>query len=264
MSKMVALSKDGAADILRRLSTGEARFKELSMVVANTRTLSRRLKELQADGLILKAEAQYSITEEGFDTIFKIAEFEGKTKLKWADDKELGKIRARWMRISLNRLIEVFLEEFGDELISIVLYGSAVKDTFQLGRSDIDLLYILEDDATNIWQREEDAFKRFQVTWEYRTCDYWLKTQGFYGYPEVTIALLQKRYARDYQPTYIDMVLHRVVLYDREEFFQKLMKKLQEVLKDLGTMRVEYADGAYCWFLKPDMAPGELIEIGLE
>lgn len=49
------------------------------------------------------------------------------------------------------------------------------KDTFQPSRSDIDLLYILEDNATNVWQREEKVFKRFQVTWEYKASDDLLK-----------------------------------------------------------------------------------------
>lgn len=36
-----ALSTDGAIPILRQLSTGEAKFKELNSVVVNTRTLTR-------------------------------------------------------------------------------------------------------------------------------------------------------------------------------------------------------------------------------
>lgn len=258
-----SLSKEGAIDILRRLSTGEAKFKELNKVVANTRTLTRRLKELQTEGLIQKAEARYKITNEGFDTVFKIAEFKQKTKQRWIHDEEFTNIKYRWMKISLRRLVNLFVKEFGDELISIILYGSATKNTFKPGRSDIDMLYILEDNATNIWQREEKAFKRFQVTWEYKACDHLQKTQGFYGYPEITTTSLHKSYAKTFQPTYLDMLLNRAALYDKEEFFQKLMRKLQETLKILGTIRVEHADGTYCWLLKPDMTPGEPIEINL-
>ncbi|MDI6904579.1 MAG: winged helix-turn-helix transcriptional regulator [Candidatus Bathyarchaeia archaeon] len=258
-----ALSKEGAIDILRRLSTGEAKFNELNKVVANTRTLTRRLKELQTEGLIQKVEARYKITNEGFDTVFKIAELKKKTKQRWIHDEDFTKIRYRWMRISLRRLVNLFVKEFGDELISFVLYGSATKKTFQPGRSDIDMLYILEDDATNIWRREENLFKRFQVTWEYKASDHLLKTHGFYGYPEVTTTSLHKSHAETFQLTYLDMLLHRAVLYDKEGFFQKLMKKLQETLKILGTIRVEHADGTYCWILKPDVTPGEPIEINL-
>lgn len=263
MLKLDVLSRDGAIDVLRRLCTGEARFKELNEAVTNTRTLARRLKELAAEGLILKAGAHYKITGEGCDTALKIAEFEGKAGYKRVNHEELVKIRFGWMRISLVRLTELFCKEFGDELISIVLYGSAVKGSFQLGRSDIDLFYVVEDDSKNVWQREEIVFKAFQSTWEYRACDYWLKAQGFYGYPEVTAASLQKSNAKKFQPVYLDMLSHRAVLYDVEEFFQNLMEKLREALKALGTIRIERPNGEYFWFLKPDIAPGESIEISL-
>ena len=263
MIKLDVLARDGALDVLLRLCIGEARFKELNEVVANTRTLTRRLKDLVAEGLIQKAGDHYKITREGFDTTLKIAEFEGKAEQKWVNHEEFVKIRYGWMRISLRRLTELFHSEFGDELISIVLYGSAVKGSFQLGGSDVDLLYVLEDDSRNVWQREGSVFKGFQSTWEYRACDYWLKMLGTYGYPEVTTASLQKSYAKKFQPVYLDMLSHRAVLYDREAFFQRLMEKLEGALKDLGTTRIEYSDGTYAWFLKPDIAPGEPIEINL-
>lgn len=257
------LSREGTTDVLRRLCTGEARFKELNEAVTNTRTLTRRLKDLAEEGLIKKAGARYMITSEGFDTALKVAELDGKARHMWVNHEELVKIRFEWMRISLMRLTELFCKEFGDELISIVLYGSAAKGSFQLGRSDIDLFYVVEDGSKNVWQREESVFKDFQSTWEYKACDYWLRAQGFYGYPEATTASLQKSYAKTFQPVYLDMLSHRAVLYDAEGFFQSLMKKLEEALKALGTIRIEHSDGTYLWFLKPDIAPGELIEISL-
>jgi len=263
MSKLDVLSRDGAADVLLRLCTGEAKFKELNEAVTNTRTLTKRLKELTAEGLIQKAGACYMITSEGSDTALKVAEFERKSGCKRVNQEELARIRYGWMRISLMRLTELFHKEFGDKLISVVLYGSAVKGFFQLGRSDIDLFYIVKDDSRNVWQIEEVVFKGFQSTWEYRACDYWLKGQGFYGYPEVTAASLQKSNAKKFQPVYLDMLSHRAVLYDVEAFFQNLMEKLREALEALGTIRIERPNGEYFWFLKPDIAPGESIEISL-
>jgi len=264
MLKLDVLARDGVIEVLRKLCLGEARFKELNEVVSNTRTLTMRLKELSAEGLIQKAGAQYKITNEGFDTTTKIAEFEGKTKQKWINHEGFTKVRYGWLRVSLTRLTQLFHKEFENELISIVLYGSAVKDSFQLGRSDVDLLYILEDDSRNVWQREESVFKDFQYTWEYRACNYWLKMLGLYGYPEATTASLLKSHAKTFQPIYLDILSHRAVLYDKEGFFQKLMKKLEEALKALGTIRIEHPDRTYGWLLKPDITPGESIEINLE
>jgi hypothetical protein len=62
---------------------------------------------------------------------------------------------------------------------------------------------------------------------------------------------------------YLDMLRHRAVPFDREEFFQKLMIRLKEALGALGTVRIEYSDGAYCWVLKPHVTFGEQIRIDL-
>lgn len=257
------LGRRGAIDVLRRLCIGEARFKELNEAIANTRTLSKRLKELAVEGLIQRGGGGYKITDEGFDSVLKISELEERAKPSQADYEELLKIRYGWMRISLIRLVELFHKEFGDELISIVLYGSILKSSFQPDRSDVDLLYVLQDGSRDAWQREGGVFKRFQSTWKYRAYDYWLKTRGFYGYPGVSAVSLMKSYAKRFQPVYLDMLSYRAVLYDREGFFQELMRKLGEALRALGTIRVEYPDGTYGWLLKPDIAPGESIEIDL-
>jgi len=263
MSTVDLLSRDGAIEVLHRLCLGEARFKELNETVRNTRTLTRRLSELAAEGLIQKVGVHYKITGLGFDIAIRIAELEGKGGGKWVDQEELAKIMYGWMRTSLSRLTRLFHEEFRDELVSLVLYGSAAKGSFRLGRSDIDLIYILEDDSEGIWQREERVFKRFRSAWEYKASDYWLRTQGFYGYPEVTTASLHKAQAQAFQPIYLDMLSHRAILYDREGLFFGLMEKLREALVALGTVRVEHLDGTYMWFLKPDIAPGEIVEIDL-
>jgi len=257
------LSREGAADVLRRLSMGEARFKELNETVTNTRTLTRRLRELCAEGEIQKNEGRYRITGEGFEAALRIAELEEKVKRRGVNCEEFVKMRNGWIRASLRRLTELFVHEFGNELVSLVLYGSVVKDTFQLGGSDIDLLYVLEDCARNAWQREGRVFRCFRSTWEYRTCDYWLRVRGFCGYPEVTTASLRKSDAESFQSTYLDMLRHRAVLFDREEFFQKLMIRLKEALGALGTFRIEYSDGTYCWILKPHVTFGEQIRIDL-
>lgn len=263
MNGLNILSAEGAMLILRQLSTGESKFKDLNEVVKNTRTLTKRLKELQAVGLLQKVGAHYRITDEGFDLLIQALDVGWKSKVRGTNEGEFAKIRYGWMEVSLRRLVELFFEVFGEQLISVVLYGSLVKDAFEVGRSDVDLLYIIEDGAGNVWKWEEEVFKRFKLSWEYRACDYWLKMRGFYGYPEVTVAGLRRSYAQVFQPMYLDMLLHRAVLYDKEGFFERLLQKLQKELRGLGAVRVEYADGAWCWVLKRDLAPGELITIDL-
>lgn len=263
--KLDLLARDGAVEVLRQLCTGEARFKELNRLVPNIRTLSRRLKELQKEELIQRAGIHYRITERGFGAALKIAELERETDRGGVhpDPEEIAKVRCGWLRISLERLTELFLGEFDETLVSLILYGSAVKASFHPGRSDIDLLYVVEDGAGDPWPREGKVFRDFQSTWEYKACDHYFKTRGFHGYPEVTAISLERNHAKRFQPIYLDMLSHRAVLYDKDGFFQDLMEKLEKELKTIGTIRIEHPDGTYGWLLKPDITPGELIEINL-
>ena len=59
------LSKDGASNILRKPSIGEARLMDLHRRASNIRTLARRLKELTGVCLIQKSITGHEITNEG-------------------------------------------------------------------------------------------------------------------------------------------------------------------------------------------------------
>lgn len=259
-----AVAKEGGLQVLRRLCTGEARFTELSEFVHNTRTLTRRLKELATAGLIVKADSRYRITGAGFETALAVVEVEGRISRGRVNFEELAELRYGWMKVSLMRLTELFLEEFRGELISLVTYGSAVRGPFKPGESDIDLLYLLEDGSKDPWGREERVFAGFRSSWEYRACNYWLRGQGAYGYPEVTTASLKRSYAKSFHPVYLDMLFYRAILYDTEGIFQDIMRRLQRALEALGTVRIEHPDGVYAWLLKPGAAPSEPIEVSLE
>lgn len=151
MPTLSLLARDGARELLRSLRTSEAGFKELNEVVVNTRTLTRRLKELRAKRLVRKVSDQYEATIDGFDTAFRLADLEAEAKKGPINRPELAKLRHGWMRVSMRYLAELFLAEFGDEL---VLHGSAATGSFETGVSDLDLFHVLADGRREVWQRE--------------------------------------------------------------------------------------------------------------
>jgi len=264
MLNMLRLSAEGAYQVLRRLSTGDAKFKHLNQIVKNTRTLTRRLREMELAGWIKRVNGFYSITEEGFEALMTLHGPELKLKRRWVNVEEFKKLRHDWLRIPLKRLVELLSDEFREKTVSIALYGSSVSGSFKMGESDVDMLYITEGQVKNLPTRENEVFKRFRSTFEYTAFDRWFKTKGFYGYPEVTVTHLRRSEAQDFQPIYLDMTHSRAILYDKDGFLESLIKRLQDKLKDLGSQRVERADGSSYWVLKPDLEPGEILEIDLQ
>jgi hypothetical protein len=263
MLDLKPLLLEGALDVLSRLSTGDARFKDLNSLVKNTRTLARRLRELEASGFIEKVDGIYRIREAGFKVYMRVHDVDLGSELRWMNRDVFEGSRHEWLRIPLKRLVGTFLEEFGEDLVSIALYGSSARGSFELGRSDIDILYVHEDAAEDPMAREMRVFKRFESTYEYRAFDHWFRMRGLHGYPEVSVTRLGRSSSSVLQPVYLDMVSHGAILYDRGGHLRGLLKRLGERLMDLGAVRVEHADGSWCWILKPSLKPGGLLEIDL-
>jgi len=50
------------------------------------------------------------------------------------------------------------------------------------------------------------------------------------------------------------------ILYDKDNFFRKILEELKEKLKKLSSKRI-WRGNAWYWILKPDLKPGEIIEL---
>lgn len=61
-------------------------------------------------------------------------------------------------------------------------------------------------------------------------------------------------------PLYLDMVEDAIILFDKESFFENVLKRLKRRLEELGAERVWIGKKWY-WRLKKDYKFGEVIEI---
>ena len=71
--------------------------------------------------------------------------------------------------------------------------------------------------------------------------------------------ILDVEEARRRRPIYLDMVMDAVIVYDREGFFEGVLKGLAERLEALGAER--RLGRLWYWVLKRDYRPGEVIEL---
>jgi len=67
--------------------------------------------------------------------------------------------------------------------------------------------------------------------------------------------------ARFHSPLYLDMVSDAVLLFDRDGFFEQILRAMRERMSELGSRRVALPDGSWYWDLKPDYRFGERVEI---
>lgn len=57
------------------------------------------------------------------------------------------------------------------------------------------------------------------------------------------------------------MIDDSIILHDRDDFFKKRLKDMKNRLLQLGSKKVVLDDRTWYWNLKPDIRPGEAIEL---
>ena len=83
---------------------------------------------------------------------------------------------------------------------------------------------------------------------------------GFAYSPDVMPIIKTPEEASRITPLYLDMVEDAIIVYDENGFFEKVLARLRERLKQLGAERVRIGKKCY-WRLKKDYRFGEVVTI---
>jgi predicted nucleotidyltransferase len=145
---------------------------------------------------------------------------------------------------------KILRQLLGDELISVVLYGSVARGS-AAARSDIDLVIIVKNLPAGQLKRKEildGADKEIDPVLE------GLRRDGI----EASFSRILKTpdEASSVTPLYLDFVEDAILLFDRDGFFDSILSRLRQNLRSLGSRRVSTGRILY-WDLKPDYKAGE-------
>ncbi len=170
--------------------------------------------------------------------------------------KNLGEIPQRGYAGVLARFMELAVERYGERLMSAVVFGSVARGD-ATPTSDIDLLLVIERLPESLGTRYAEAAG--------------LKRE-FYGSPEyvenllrglsspVSLVLLTPDEAKGFHSVYLDMTLHRRVLYDGDGFMMEVLSRLSERLEGLLSERLT-VEGKPVWVVKPGLRRGEVVSL---
>lgn len=155
----------------------------------------------------------------------------------------------------LEALLEACLAHYGDNLVSLVVFGS-------LGRghpgpdSDVDLLLVCRTLPTGRIARVEDfaAHVESRVEPHIRV----LASQGIHT--ALSPILKTTDEVQQGSPLFLDMTEDAWILYDRDNFFTNWLSEFRTRLARQGARRVWRGDRWY-WDLRPGYRPGEVFEI---
>ncbi|MFP3234250.1 MAG: nucleotidyltransferase domain-containing protein [Sulfolobaceae archaeon] len=154
----------------------------------------------------------------------------------------------------LNNMLKIMKDEFKDDLISVVVYGSVARGDNR-NDSDVDLLIIMKNLPKDSMLKRIRLFET-KVEDKLNLDEYW--KMGYYI--SLSPVLKTPEEAEKFSPLYLDMVYDAVILYDRNYFFARILQKLRDRLKELGAERVRMGKKWY-WVLKKDSRFGETVEL---
>lgn len=163
------------------------------------------------------------------------------------------------LRKEFEKIIHLLKKEiiayYDDRLVSIVLFGSVARETYRHD-SDIDLLLIVEGLQKGRVKRVDEFIKNIEDKLEDDLGK--LRSKGLFI--DISPVIKTPDEALSGSPLFLDMVEDARVLYDRGDFFKKLIEKLKKRLEQLGAKRIWRANSWY-WDLKPEYKAGEVIDL---
>ncbi len=167
------------------------------------------------------------------------------------DEKKLFEIVSE----VLNYLLERLKESLGESLVSFVLYGSYARGQID-PESDVDILIIAEGLSDSSLDRQA-FFTRIlnEVTASFKET---FKQEGWFPY--ISAMLKTPQEADRISRIYFDMIEEAKILFDKNDFFKGVLRKVKVRLKELGARKIQVGKMWY-WDLKPDYRPGEIFEI---
>lgn len=157
----------------------------------------------------------------------------------------------RW----LERLREALERREGENLVSFVVYGSIARGAGAPG-SDVDLVLVFRSLPA---PRHERFLVWYRALEELRAAHGALLADGCPF--DWSVLPLTEGEARYHSPLYLDITLDGRLLLDRGGFFAGVLDGLRARMRELGSRRVELADGSWYWDLKPGMRFGEVVEL---
>lgn len=156
----------------------------------------------------------------------------------------------------VQEFLRLLLEEFGERVRSVVVFGSVARGTARPD-SDVDVCLVIRDLPVSRYQRHQlvgPVLERLR-----RSAAYAALVQRGYA-PDIAAILYTPEEMQQTKPLFLDMVEDGVALRDDGTVRVKF-EQLRARMKTLGSRRIVLDDGTYYWLLKPGLRFGEVIEL---
>jgi len=157
----------------------------------------------------------------------------------------------------LSQFLRLLKARLGDNVISVVLFGSVARGDAEEG-SDVDLLIVSDGFEGSFGERFQHFQEIDKELLELETRKK-LRREG-YGTLISPIPLNPKEVKR-HPPILLDILTDGIILYDKNGFIKGELADLRKRLRALKARKVRLPGNRWYWDLKPDYKLGEVVEV---
>ena len=150
--------------------------------------------------------------------------------------------------------VDALKETLGDNLISVVLYGSVAREE-ATAYSDIDLLIISDGLPAGRFAKRKVLKPARALLAKQKEA---LVKGGIWSDFSEIIKTREQAQKRSY--LYLDLSEDAIILFDKEKFFEKLLNEFRLWLRQMGSVRKVFKGYRY-WDLKPDFKAGDTVDL---
>jgi len=246
--------------LLKRMQgSSGVRFSELLLAVSNPRTLSSKLRMLEEEGLVVRDDGLYRVTERGKKAASLLEEY---SKLLGKGDGLRGLDRVPHSHYSplLRDYCQLLSSFYDEKLEGVVLFGSVARGDWKR-ESDIDLLVVVDSWETIGDRARIDELSTLKGRLARCRSHAEAMRDGFV--PAIHELPLAPAQLNEFRRVYLDIALDGILLFDRVGKLKEFIEQTRARAKAAGSRRVVYPDGKFYWILA-GTRPGEVVEFGVQ
>jgi len=232
----------------------ESNFTGLNIPIKNKKTRSERLKFLLKKKLLIQERGLYRMTERGtkFLKILEKAEAIIQEEKFYENYDRVPFI----FRNYLNSYITLLKENFTNNLISVILYGSVARGKWTY-ESDIDLLLIFSDEISNK-SKLHKTLTNITITFEKALL---LKDgNGRTIYCSLQEYPIFLKDLDNFRTLFYDIAMDGIILYDRTNMGFSFIERIKKRILNKNIKRIFISERDFYW-KRNDVQFGELIEL---
>lgn len=154
----------------------------------------------------------------------------------------------------LAALLNACRQHYGARLVSVAVFGSVARGTMRPD-SDIDLLLVVDGLPAGRMNRVREF-----MPVEEAVSGVLAAAEKDNIHTSLSIVFKTPEELQRGSLLFLDMTDQAVILYDKENILRNYLDDLTRRLKAMGARRI-YRRGGYYWLLKPDLKPGEKIQL---